>query len=98
MSEWERLREGIRIKRLARNDERNLQMDLLEIEPGFEDAPHWHDDWEWVYILDGELTDERGAHRKGDFLINKKDARHRPSSKTGCTLICVWCGSVSERP
>jgi len=97
-SGWERLRNGIEIKRLARDDARNMQMDLLRIEPGLNDAPHWHDDWEWVYILEGDLIDEKGVHRKGDFLINRKDVRHQPTSKTGCTLICVWCGSVRQEP
>ncbi len=98
MSEWEQLRKGIGAKCLARDDARNIQMDLLRIEPGFEDAPHWHDDWEWVYILKGDLVDEKGVHKAGDFLINQKDARHQPISKSGCTLICVWCGSVRGEP
>ena len=98
MVEWEQLRDGIQRKALARDEPRNLQFDILKIEPGFADPPHWHDDWEWVYILEGSLEDEKGIHRKGDFLINQKDAKHQPTSKEGCTLICVWCGSVRHEP
>jgi anti-sigma factor ChrR (cupin superfamily) len=92
--EWEKLREGIAIKHLARDPEKNLQVDLLKISPGFNDVVHYHDDYEWVYILEGSLEDERGKHTKGDFLINPKDAAHKPSSKEGCLLLLVWCGSV----
>lgn len=98
MGGWEQLRKGILIKRLARDDVRNIQIDILRIEPGFKDSPHWHDDWEWVYILEGSLEDDKGVHKQGDFLINCKDAGHQPTSKGGCTLICIWCGSVRQKP
>jgi anti-sigma factor ChrR (cupin superfamily) len=98
MGGWRQLRKGIQIKRLVRDDARNIQMDILKIEPGFKDFPHWHNDWEWVYILEGDLEDEKGIHRPGDFIINQRDVRHQPTSKEGCTLICVWCGSVRQKP
>lgn len=85
-------------KSLAKDPKRKLQMDILRIEPDFVDVPHWHDDFEWVYILEGSLEDEKGLHKKGDFIINDKDARHRPTSRDGCTAIIMWCGSVRQKP
>ncbi len=98
MSEWLKVREGIQRKSLAKDPGRKLQMDILKIEPGLVDIPHWHDDFEWVYILEGSLEDEKGLHKKGDFIINDKDARHQPRSKDGCTALIVWCGSVRDKP
>jgi len=95
---WDKIRKGVKMKRLARDDERGIQMDIMKIEPGLSDPPHWHDDWEWVYILEGSLEDEKGIHRKGDFLLNEKDAKHQPQSKEGCTAIIVWCGSSRHKP
>jgi anti-sigma factor ChrR (cupin superfamily) len=97
MDNYVELREGIQRKPLARDEERNIQIDILKINAGFDDSPHWHDDWEWVYILEGSLEDEKGIHRKGDFLINEKDVRHQPKSKDGCTLLIVWSGSVRHK-
>lgn len=97
-SSWCRLRDGISIKKLARDEIRNIQFDMLRIDSGFVDSPHWHDDWEWVYILKGSLEDERGVHKAGDFLINQKDAEHKPKSKDGCLLLIVWSGSVRHSP
>lgn len=94
MSGFERLRNGILVKHLARDDTRNIQMDILKIAPGLDDPPHWHDDWEWVYILEGSLEDEKGIHKTGDFIVNEKDSRHQPKSREGCTALIVWCGSV----
>ena len=96
--EWEELREGILIKRLAKDPERNLQADLIKLQPNFNDVPHYHNDFEWVYVLEGSFEDEKGRHVKGDFLINDKEVMHKPSSKEGCLLLIVWCGSVRKEP
>jgi len=96
--EWEKLREGILVKHLSRDEERNIQMDLIKISPNFYDRIHFHDDFEWVYILEGSLEDEKGKHVNGDFLVNGKDSEHKPSSKEGCLLLIVWCGSVRHQP
>lgn len=95
---WEQLRKGIKLRHLARDDKRGIQIDIMNIKPGLRDPPHWHDDWEWVYILEGSLEDEKGIHRKGDFVLNEKDTKHQPRSKEGCTAIIVWCGSVRQKP
>ena len=97
MTDFVKLRDGISRKPLARDEPRNIQMDILKIEPGFNDVPHWHDDWEWVYILEGSLEDEKGVHKPGDFLINEKYVKHKPTSKEGCTLLIVWSGSVRHQ-
>ena len=94
MPEWEKLREGITKKSLARDPKSGLQVDLLRLEPGFVDKPHFHGNFEWVYILEGSMEDERGVHVKGDFLVNGKGGPHRPSSKEGCLLLIVWSGKV----
>ena len=94
--EYEPLRKGISVKHLASDSEKKIQMDIMKIEPGFDDAVHYHDDWEWVYILDGSLEDSKGVHKKGDFLINDTITPHKPKSKEGCTLLIVWCGSVTK--
>jgi anti-sigma factor ChrR (cupin superfamily) len=98
MSEWIKVRNGVSRKPLARDEARNLQMDIIKLEPGFDDMPHWHDDYEWVYVLEGTIEDEKGIHKAGDFLINDPVNVHKPKSKDGCKLICVWCGSVRDKP
>jgi anti-sigma factor ChrR (cupin superfamily) len=95
--EWEKVREGVFAKHLAKDAGRGLQMDLMKISPNFVDTTHYHNDFEWAYVLDGSLEDEKGKHVKGDFLLNEKDSEHRPRSKEGCTLLIVWCGSVRAK-
>ena len=85
--DWVPLRKGISRKNLAKDTDRGYQMDLLRIEPGFIDKGHYHGDYEWVYVLEGSLEDEKGLHKKGDFFINEKGGPHQPKSKDGCLLL-----------
>ncbi|PIN84758.1 MAG: hypothetical protein COV47_05810 [Candidatus Diapherotrites archaeon CG11_big_fil_rev_8_21_14_0_20_37_9] len=94
MPNWKPLRKGIGEKELALDSETKLKMSLLKIEAGFNDIGHRHDSWEWVYILEGSLEDEKGLHKKGDFLINTTEGIHRPSSQDGCVVLIVWSGKV----
>ncbi|MCR4335842.1 MAG: cupin domain-containing protein [archaeon] len=96
MPEYESLRKGIQIKSLAKSSEKGLQMDILKIEPNWVDQGHFHNDFEWVYILEGSMQDEKGLHKKGDFLINTTERIHKPSSKDGCQLLIVWSGKVTH--
>ena len=78
------------------DDERGIQVDLIRIEPDLTDKPHIHDGSEWVYVLEGSFTDQKGAHRKGDFIVNTTEGIHQVSTgKDGCLLLIVWCGSVT---
>ena len=94
MSEWKLHRKGIQIKNLANSSEKGMQIDLLKIEPNWQDKGHYHGDFEWVYVLKGSIEDEKGVHKKGDFFVNEKDAFHKPSSKEGCLLLITWSGNV----
>lgn len=93
--EWEVLRKGIFSKVLFRDDFRNLQMDLIKLEPGAQSPLHVHTNDEWVYVLEGSMCDETGTYNQGDFLVNKKDTRHIVSAgKEGCLILALY----SEKP
>lgn len=93
---WQLVREGTFTKSLAKDEKRNIQVDLMRLDPNKTFKEHFHDDFEWVYILKGGFTDHRGIFKAGDFILNEKDSSH--STKTGpdgCELLCFWCGKVS---
>src|SRR3990167_2049176 len=96
MPEWKELREGIKIKALAQDPKLGLQMDILNVPAGFADSGHYHGDWEWVYVLEGSIEDEKGLHRKGDFFINSAGVLHKPFSEEWCKLLIVWSGKVTH--
>lgn len=98
MEEWRILREGIQIKSLAKDPERGIQIDIIKLAPSLDDPPHWHNGFEWVYILEGSMEDDKGLHKKGDFLSNYKDQKHKVRTEEGCTALIVWTGSVRNKP
>ena len=95
---WIALREGVDRLPLAKNDERGIQADIIRLAPNHVDLAHTHDDFEWVYILEGQFTDDVGVHKAGDFVINSTESIHQPrTGPDGCTLLIVWTGSVTHK-
>jgi anti-sigma factor ChrR (cupin superfamily) len=93
---WLPVRPGIERKPLAAEKGRGIQADLMRIRPDFTDRPHTHDGFEWVYVLEGGFTDQKGAHKKGDFIVNSTEGVHQVTTGgEGCILLIVWTGSVS---
>jgi len=92
---WEKLRENVSCKYLARDEDKNFQIDIIKLDPNIKFDEHSHPDVEWVYILQGSMSDERGEYFAGDFIINKKGSKHIVSSGAeGCEILCCWCGKV----
>jgi len=92
---WKTLRENIVHKHLARNEQKNIQMDIIKLPPNFTFDEHTHPEAEWVFILKGSFADERGIVNAGDFIINEKNSKH--TLKTGeeeCEILCCWCGKI----
>ena len=84
-------------KMLARDENRNLQIDKIRIAPNAKIAAHAHPDFEWIYVLRGEISDDRGVFRAGDFFVNEKNSKHAPRvGADGCEILCVWCGKIEE--
>jgi anti-sigma factor ChrR (cupin superfamily) len=93
--EWELLREGIVRKVLFRDNPKNLQMDLIKLEAAAQSPPHTHRDNEWVYVLEGSMSDETGVYNQGDFLVNRKGTAHQVTAgKSGCLILALY----SEKP
>ncbi len=91
----EEIFKNVFLKHLTRDEGKNFQMDIVEVRPNSGIPQHSHPDNEWIYILEGSLTDENGTYQKGDFTIFPKDSIHTPiSGEQGCTFIRCWCGKV----
>ena len=91
---WETLQENVRIKTLARDEARGLQITIMNLGRNVK-RPHLHPDIEWVYVLRGSFSDENGTYEQGHFLANAKGSQHTlVVGPNGCEIILVWSGSV----
>ena len=84
------------LKSLARDEGRNFQVDLVEVGPNTALPEHTHDDLEWLFILEGSISDENGVYHKDDFLLLPKGSRHLPrGGAEGCKFLRYWCGTIT---
>jgi quercetin dioxygenase-like cupin family protein len=59
---------------------------------------HTHDGGEEFIVLDGVFEDEHGDYPAGTYIRNPPTTRHRPGSKTGCTIfVKLWQFDLDDR-
>jgi len=85
--EWQKFRDNASIKNLTNE---NVEINLIKLEPNSKFDEHSHDKTEWIFILEGSYSDEKGTYSKGHFVIAEKGSKH--STKTGpdgCKVLVV---------
>ena len=70
---------------------------LVSWQPGTRTAPHTHPHGEEIFVLSGELRDERGAYHAGNWLRFHPGSGHAPYAEQE-TLILLRSGHLSSRP
>lgn len=59
---------------------------------------HTHDGGEEFIVLSGVFQDENGDYPAGTYIRNPPTTRHRPGSKTGCTIfVKLWQFDLADR-
>ncbi len=67
---------------------------LLRYQPGASVPAHRHQGFEYIYVLQGEQSDERGSYSAGSFVVNEPDTVHGVSSPLGCVVLIIWSRPV----
>ena len=63
---------------------------ILRYAPGAVVPAHRHEGHEYIYVLEGEQSDERGRYGTGSFVVNEPGMTHRVQSERGCTVLIIW--------
>jgi anti-sigma factor ChrR (cupin superfamily) len=63
---------------------------VLRYAPGAEVPAHRHEGHEYIYVLQGEQSDERGTYRAGSFVVNEPGVVHSVHSRGGCVVLIIW--------
>lgn len=93
-------REGVSIFYLydARHDAQGPAAALVCYAAGALTPRHFHQGWELVLVIDGELVDDRGSHVAGALQVYPPGSSHQLSSQSGCTFLVVWEQPVRPFP
>lgn len=71
---------------------------IVRYAPGSQFAPHTHNGGEEFIVLDGVFQDEHGDYPAGTYIRNPPTTRHRPGSKSGCTIfVKLWQFDLADR-
>lgn len=71
---------------------------LVRYRPGARTRRHRHPGYELIFVLDGVLHDDAGAHRAGTIEVCPPDSNHALWSEEGCTFLVVWEQPVQVLP
>jgi anti-sigma factor ChrR (cupin superfamily) len=88
--EWKAFRAGVEIITLHGDTAEGCSSALLRYQPGAQIPEHMHVGIEFLLILRGSQTDERGHYTAGTFLINPTATSHKVLSEEGCVVLAIW--------
>lgn len=71
---------------------------LVRYHPGARTQRHRHPGYELIFVLDGVLHNDAGAHPPGTLEICPPNSAHALWSEEGCTFLVVWEKPVQVLP
>ena len=86
---FQELRPGVEIHVLHESPD-GARVALLRYTPGAQVPQHRHEGHEYVYVLEGEQSDERGSYSAGSLVVNEPGVTHRVTSAGGCVVLIIW--------
>jgi len=86
---FQELRPGVEIHVLHESAD-GARVALLRYTPGAQVPQHRHEGHEYVYVLEGEQSDERGSYSAGSLVVNEPGVTHRVTSERGCVVLIIW--------
>ncbi len=87
---WQDFREGVDILPLYGDTSQGCSSALLRYQPGAKIPEHLHVGTEFLLVLRGSQTDDRGHYTAGSLLINPVDSTHKIFSEEGCVVLAIW--------
>lgn len=82
--------DGFWIKPLLEDEAAGLRTWLMKVDPGAFSAPHAHDEFEQVYVLDGTFYDDQRSYRAGEFVVRAPGAMHSAGSEDGALVLLFY--------
>ena len=82
--------EGFLVKPLHEDPESGHKTWLMKVEPGAYAPLHAHEEYEEIYVLEGEFYDADNTYKAGDFAIRAPGTQHIAGSRNGAVVMLVF--------
>lgn len=91
---WQEMQPGMRMKNLWTHEETKRRAILARIDPSAQLPQHRHVGDEFVFVIEGEISDEFGTITAGSMGYRPNGCVHTVSCPKGVTLLAVISGGV----
>ncbi len=92
--EWQEMQPGVRLKTLWVDEDTKRRAIMSRIDPGAQLPLHRHVGDEFVFVLEGAISDEFGTVTAGNMGFRPNGCTHAVSSKNGATVLAVITGGI----
>ena len=82
--------DGFWVKRLYEDEQRGECTWLMRIDPGAYSAPHAHEQFEQVYVMEGSFYDDDRLVKAGEFCARSPGAVHSAGSDNGALVLVIY--------
>lgn len=87
---WEELKPGVFSKLLYQDENRSERTLLVRLEPEARSAPHSHDEFEQIYVIEGGFEDGERVLNAGDFCCRSPGQVHTAYSPDGALVLVTY--------
>jgi anti-sigma factor ChrR (cupin superfamily) len=91
---FEPFREGVEKAALFRDASSGEEVAVLRYAPGANVPEHEHAGYEYIFVLQGSQSDERGNYGVGTLVVNAPGTQHTVVSPEGCVVLAMWARPV----
>ncbi len=92
--QWTAIQPGIRMKTLWADAATNRRAVITRFEPGARIALHRHVGDEFIYVIEGAVSDESGTVPTGDMSFRPNGCVHSVTSTNGMTVFALLTGGI----
>ncbi len=76
---------------------KELNINIIKLEPEEQIPYHVHKDTKYNYILKGSISDEQREYFPGDIVENIKGSGHSlKAGSGGCEFLVIWCKNQGD--
>ncbi len=83
---------GFYVKQLFRDEKTGETTSLMKMDAGAFAPSHSHDQFEEIYVIEGDFYDAEHSYGPGDYIARAIGAAHEAGSRKGGIVLLIYRG------